>query len=155
VGIEIERKFLVADSSWRSQVDKILAYEQGYISSNSAGTVRVRIEGERARLNIKSAGLDIQRMEYEYPIPFADAREMLDTLCLYGKVSKQRHFIIQDKHTWELDEFTGKNSGLLVAEIELSSRDEKFELPDWLGEEVSADPRYLNNNLAKFPFEDW
>ena len=155
VGVEIERKYLLANNSWRESVERTLEFEQGYISSSTSGTVRARIEGDRAMLNIKSAGLDIQRMEFEYEIPLEDAREMLDTLCLHGKVSKQRHYLTLGKHTWEIDEFTGQNEGLIVAEIELSSRDENFVKPDWLGKEVSYDPRYLNNNLARSPYIDW
>ncbi len=155
MGVEIERKFLVEGDSWRQLSEQSEHYEQGYLADTGSCSVRVRLEGERARLNIKSAGLDIQRMEFEYPIPVEDAHEILEQLCGTCFVKKTRHFIKYDDLLWEVDEFLEDNAGLVVAEIELETRDQEFQRPDWLGAEVSGDPRYMNNNLAKSPFKDW
>ena len=155
MAIEIEKKFLVINDDWRNQVCRSIPFHQGYLSDNEVCSVRVRMEGNRARLTIKSAGLDIQRAEYEYDIDPADALEMLENLCLKGQVTKIRHFVEVGRHTWEIDEFNGENHGLIVAEVELGSRDEEFVKPGWVGKEVSGDPRYMNNNLAKVPFKNW
>ncbi len=152
---EIERKFLLANDSWREQADAGMAYCQGYLVGSRLASVRVRIQGERAFLNIKSATISITRQEYEYEIPVAEAREMLDTLCEKPLVEKTRYRIAQDKHTWEIDEFSGENQGLIVAEIELDDENESFEKPAWLGREVSDDVRYYNVNLVKHPYRDW
>ncbi|KAA3634370.1 MAG: CYTH domain-containing protein, partial [Proteobacteria bacterium] len=128
---------------------------QGYLAATGRCAVRVRLEGERARLNIKSAGLDIERMEYEYEIPVEDAAEIIDCLCGSEVVRKTRHYVTIGSHTYEVDEFEGENAGLVVAEVELKTRDEAFPKPAWLGEEVSGDPRYLNSNLASRPFSRW
>ncbi len=152
---EIERKFLVEGDAWREDAMRSEPMIQGYLASSSDGTVRVRLEGATAHINIKSAGLDIERREYEYVIPVDDAREILDSLCGGRVVRKTRHYCPAGAHTFEIDVFEGANQGLVVAEVELSSRDEDFERPSWLGEEVSGDARYLNNNLATRPFRDW
>ncbi len=152
---EIERKFLLANDDWRQHVEKSVAYRQGYLSSNAESSVRVRIEGEQARLNIKSATLGICRHEFEYPIPMAEAQEILDTLCRKPLVEKTRHFIHVGQHEWEIDEFRTDNTGLIVAEIELNTEDEIFETPSWLGQEVSDDPRYYNVSLVSHPYKDW
>lgn len=155
MAVEIERKFLVLDESWRAQVERSERMEQGYLAGNEACSVRVRIAGDAARLNVKSAGLDIKRQEYEYTIPVADAREMLDTLCGLRVVRKVRHYVTVDAHLFEIDEFDGDNAPLVVAEVELGHRDEEFVHPAWLGAEVSGDARYLNNNLADHPYSRW
>ncbi len=152
---EIERKFLLANDSWREQADVGMAYCQGYLVGSRLASVRVRIQGERAFINIKSATISITRQEYEYEIPVTEAREMLDTLCEKPLVEKTRYRIAQGKHTWEIDEFHGENQGLIVAEIELMDENESFEKPDWLGREVSDDVRYYNVNLVKHPYRDW
>ncbi len=154
MGIEIERKFLVLNDSWRDSADAGTAYEQGYLSTNQACSVRVRIEGDQARLNIKSATLGIVRQEFEYPIPVTEARELLDSFCP-DTVSKTRYLIPHAGKTWELDVFNKANAGLIVAEIELEHEDEQPELPDWAGKEVSGDPRYYNTELARHPFTRW
>ncbi|MDR9436924.1 MAG: CYTH domain-containing protein [Thiohalophilus sp.] len=155
MAIEIERKFLVTSDRWREQADAGQHLAQGYLIGAREASVRVRIEGERANLNIKSATLGIHRQEYEYPIPLADAREMLDTLCEKPVIEKTRYHVEHAGHTWEVDVFEGENAGLVVAEIELASESETFEQPDWLGEEVSADPRYYNVSLVKHPYKAW
>lgn len=117
--------------------------------------MRIRIEGDKANINIKSAELAMRRMEYEYPIPLKDAQEMLDKLCEKSQIDKIRHKVHIGKHVWEIDEFFGDNQGLIVAEIELASEDETFDIPEWLGAEVTQDKRYYNVNLIKHPFKDW
>jgi adenylate cyclase len=155
MAVEIERKFLLRDDRWRASVRRSERMLQGYVANNDRCAVRVRMEGDKARLNIKSAGLDIQRMEYEYDIPCSDASEIIESLCGNEVVAKTRHYVDYGHHVYEIDEFEGGNTGLLVAEVELASRDEAFERPEWLGKEVSGDPRYLNSNLARHPFCHW
>jgi len=155
MGKEIERKFLLSSSAWRQQVVRSARYRQGYLANNGHASVRVRVAGEQANINIKSATLGIERMEYEYPIPLDEAEEMLDQLCSGPLIDKVRHFVEIGDHIWEIDVFSGDNQGLEVAEIELGSSDELFERPDWLGDEVSADPRYYNVCLVDHPYKDW
>ncbi len=152
---EIERKFLVKNDGWRSQVVISSHYRQGYLTEGGTCSIRVRIDGERAFLNIKSATLGIQRSEYEYPIPLPDAEEMLDRFSIGLLIEKTRHFVDYAGHRWEIDVFEGANAGLVVAEIELQAPDEAFELPPWAGEEVSDDPRYYNVCLAHHPYTEW
>lgn len=152
---EIERKFLIRDDRWRQQADAGQRIAQGYLIGARDASVRVRIEGDQANLNIKSATLGIYRQEYEYPIPLVDAREMLDNLCEKPIIDKVRYHVSHAGHLWEIDVFEGENAGLVVAEIELDSEDEAFEQPDWLGEEVSDDVRYYNVSLVKHPYKDW
>lgn len=152
---EIERKFLLKDSSWKELADKGTHYSQGYLVGSEAASVRVRIQGERAYLNIKSATIDITRQEFEYEIPLDEASEMLNTLCEKPLIDKVRYLIKNDNHVWEIDVFSGENEGLVVAEIELSDKEESFDKPEWLGEEVSDDVRYYNVCLVKNPYKDW
>lgn len=155
MAIEIERKFLVRSDEWRKAADTGVAFRQGYLIGAKQASVRVRIEGERANLNIKGATLGVRRLEFEYPIPLADAREMLDTLCEQPLIEKIRYTLHHGAHRWEIDCFTGDNAGLVVAEIELSDEDEPFQRPDWLGEEVSGDARYYNVSLVQHPYRSW
>jgi adenylate cyclase len=155
MGKEIERKFLVADDTWREQVHRSVDMRQGYLCSGKGASVRARISGDEAYLNIKSAVPGIERIEFEYAIPRADADRMLATLCPHPLIEKTRHYIRCGRHTWEVDVFGGANQGLIIAEIELGDVDEQFERPAWLGQEVSGDPRYYNNRLAEHPFKDW
>ncbi len=155
MAIEIERKFLVRNDDWRARADAGEIYRQGYLSHDPHRSVRVRIAGERAELNIKSAITPIRRLEYEYSIPLADAREMLDLLCDDERVDKVRYHVRHGQHVWEVDVFEGANAGLVLAEIELGDENESFEKPPWLGEEVSNDPRYFNMNLARHPWTRW
>lgn len=157
---EIERKFLLKDDSWRAQADVGTPMRQGYLIAASAqqqpkASVRVRIAGEEANLNIKSATLGVTRQEYEYPIPLHEANEMLDTLADGPLIEKTRYHVPHGGHTWEIDVFSGDNAGLVVAEVELAAADEPFQRPPWLGEEVSDDPRYYNVCLVQHPFKDW
>lgn len=155
MGIEIERKFLVISDAFRAEAERSKAYRQGYMVGGGLASVRVRISGDEARLNIKSATLGVTRQEYEYPLPIEDARHMLDELCAKPLIEKVRHYVRHGAHLWEVDVFEGDNAGLVVAEIELGAVDEAFERPAWLGDEVSDDPRYYNSNLGKHPYKDW
>ena len=152
---EIERKFLLKDDSWKEFSDEGTKYSQGYLVGSEEASVRVRVQGERAFLNMKSATIDITRQEFEYEIPLNEAIEMLNNLCDKPLISKTRYHVKIDKHLWEIDVFDGDNNGLIVAEIELKNEDEFFSKPDWLGEEVSDDARYYNTCLVKHPFKDW
>jgi adenylate cyclase len=152
---EIERKFLLKESSWKDLADGGTHYSQGYLVGSKHASVRVRIQGERAFLNIKSATIDITRQEFEYEIPLEEANEMLKTLCEKPLIDKVRYLLKNENHVWEIDVFSGDNKGLIVAEIELNSKDENFDKPDWLGDEVSDDARYYNVSLVKHPFKDW
>lgn len=155
MAIEIERKFLLRDESWRDVADSGTRFRQGYLIGAERASVRVRIEGDKANLNIKSATLGIHRQEYEYPIPLEEAEELLDTLCEQPQISKTRYLLPYGEHTWEIDVFDGDNEGLIVAEVELESENESFERPAWLGEEVSGDTRYYNVCLVKHPYKAW
>jgi adenylate cyclase len=154
VGVEIERKFLLQGDGWRNQGQATLL-RQGYLNSHKDRTVRVRIAGDEAFLTIKSRNVGASRGEWEYPIPVAEAAELLDGLCEQPLIEKIRHRIPQGQHVWEVDEFLGVNAGLVVAEIELGSEDEAFDKPDWVGEDVTGDVRYLNSNLIKQPYTTW
>lgn len=151
---EIERKFLVTGDTWRSLAVGV-RYSQGYITASPRRTVRVRVRGEQAYLTIKGETRGISRAEYEYAIPLQDALEMLQTLCDPPLIEKTRYRIDLEGLVWEVDEFAGENQGLIMAEVELQDADQAIDLPDWIGLEVSDDPRYYNSNLAKHPFRQW
>lgn len=151
---EIERKFLVNGDKWRTLGTGII-YCQGYIRTTNETTVRIRIVGERGYLTIKGLTVGTSRPEFEYPIPIEDAREMLNTLCERPLIEKIRFRIEQGGLIWEVDEFLGENQGLIIAEVELTDENQVIELPDWIGAEVSNEPRYFNANLAKHPFNKW
>lgn len=152
---EVERKFLVKGDAWRGQVQRAVRYRQGYLNEAEKCSIRIRVGGDGAFLNIKSATLGIQRQEYEYPIPLDDANEMLDQFCQGALVEKTRHYVLDQGRTWEVDVFEGDNAGLVVAEIELEDEAEQFPLPAWAAEEVSHDPRYYNVCLVRHPFKNW
>ncbi|NYE59006.1 adenylate cyclase [Duganella sp. 1224] len=154
MGVEIERKFLLSGDGWM-QLGEPVFFRQGYLSSNKERVVRVRIEGDRAVITIKGANRGATRGEWEYEIPVADAAELLDGLCEQPLIEKYRRRIAFAGNVWEVDEFLGVNAGLVVAEIELQSEDQQFDKPDWIGEEVTSDLRYLNSNLIKKPFTTW
>lgn len=161
MGIEIERKFLLGSDDWRDAASRSERIAQGYLVGAKAlrdgtalASVRVRRIGEHAWLNIKSAQLGIERAEYEYPIPLADAEQMLATLC-DGVLEKIRHHVVVDGVLFEVDEFFGDNAGLVVAEVELPSQDAAFPRPAWLGREVSHLARYYNVNLIAHPYGQW
>ena len=153
MGIEIERKFLLRGADWRAQARDRTRMVQGYLGGEHC-SVRVRIEDAAASLNVKSRELGARRLEFEYPLPLADAEDMLRRFCPQ-RVEKWRHRIVAGTHVWEIDEFLGENAGLLVAEIELRAEDEPFERPPWLGDEVTGQARYYNLNLATTPYARW
>ncbi len=150
---EIERKFLVTGHGWRG--GQFSDYRQGYLSIDKERNVRVRIAGSEAFITIKGITHNVSRPEYEYAIPVADAEEMLDSLCLQPLITKRRYRIEHRGMTWEVDEFTGSNSGLVVAEIELEHEEQSFEAPDWIGDEVTNDSRYYNASLVDAPYSSW
>jgi adenylate cyclase len=154
MGVEIERKFLVVDDAWRGSIESRRDYKQGYLAIDEGTTVRVRTDGGRAWLTIKGRGQGITRPEFEYKIPVAEAAKLL-ALCQGRLVEKARHLVPDGDLVWEIDEFSGSNAGLIVAEIELPNEAVSFPHPSWLGQEVTADPRYLNANLAVHPFGHW
>jgi adenylate cyclase len=155
VGIEIEYKFLVKNDNWRENAGEGLFYRQGFIASDATGMVRVSLTDDKSWLTIKRAKTPIHRLEYEYPLPRHDAEEMLRDACLPGNIVKQRYRLPHAGHVWEIDVFAAENAGLVVAEIELSSAGEAFERPDWLGKDISTDPRYFAMNLARHPYRAW
>ncbi|MCG6935065.1 MAG: CYTH domain-containing protein [Proteobacteria bacterium] len=155
MGIEIERKFLVTDDSWRGNAGPGIPMQQGYLVAAKLASVRVRVEGKQARLNIKSMTLGVRRQEFEYVIPLHDARTLLKTLCEKPLIEKVRYPVRYAGKTWEIDVFEGENTGLIVAELELKHESEPFEKPPWLGGEVSHDPRYYNTCLVRHPYRDW
>jgi len=151
---EIERKFLVAGTEWKSQA-KGRRIRQGYLSVDPARNVRVRVAGDQAWLTIKGVTTGVSRAEYEYPIPPEDADKLLETMCLQPLIDKTRYTLCDAGQRWEIDEFHGANAGLVIAEIELDKEDQAFDRPAWLGAEVSDDPRYYNANLLRHPFRNW
>lgn len=152
---EIERKFLVT-GDFRNENGKATRIIQGYLSSVPERTVRIRIRGAKGYMTIKGPGnaTGLMRYEWEKEIPVAEAEELL-TICEPGVIDKTRYEIIKGNHVFEVDEFYGENTGLILAEIELSSEDEEFERPQWLGDEVTGDSRYFNSELIKNPFRKW
>ncbi|GAB4361188.1 MAG: CYTH domain-containing protein [Gammaproteobacteria bacterium] len=155
MGIEIERKFLIRDASWRDGIERSERFEQGYLATGEQATARVRVACDRAWLTIKGRKAGISRREFEYAIPVADGRQMLEELCGGRVVVKTRHWVNYRGRVWEVDEFEGENTGLVLAEAELASPDETIEPPPWIGEEVSDDPRYYNAYLAEHPYKTW
>jgi adenylate cyclase len=151
---EIERKFLIAGEGWRGLTEGVF-YRQGYLCSGPERSVRVRIAGDHGYLTVKGATTGATRNEYEYEIPLADARDMLDILCPQPQIEKKRYTIVHQGSTWEIDEFFGLNRGLIVAEIELEREDQFFARPAWLGSEVTGDVRYYNAMLCTHPYSLW
>ncbi|HHH12644.1 MAG TPA: CYTH domain-containing protein [Thiolapillus brandeum] len=155
MAVEIERKFLLASDAWRDRVEHSMEMKQGYLSRDAQSSVRVRICEGRAQLGVKSTRDGIYRLEYEYEIPLEEAEELLRLVAHRPIIHKTRHILHHAGHRWEIDEFHGENAGLVVAEVELASREEPFEKPAWLGREVSTDARYYNSNLSKVPYSAW
>src|SRR5690606_34468781 len=139
----------------RGAVRRSAEMRQGYLAGGANVSVRVRISGDEARLNMKSGGMVAVRREYEYAIPLADAQELLDEVCAGPLVEKTRHWVEHEGHEWEIDEFAGPNRGLVVAELELDDEHETFARPPWLGPEVTHLPRYYNVNLVRHPYSEW
>ncbi len=156
MAVEIERKFLTLNDSWRAHPssDGGVRYTQGYLNRDKNRTVRVRVAGAQGWLTIKGISAGASRAEFEYPIPLADAQALL-TLCDTPLIDKTRHTLTHADTVWEVDEFHGDNAGLVVAEVELTSEDQAFARPDWLGDEVTHDARYFNSALIAHPFTRW
>ena len=151
---EIERKFLLRNEGWRGLIPG-KTYVQGYLTAGGKCCVRVRIAENAATLSIKSVTTGAGCSEFEYAIPLEDAKYMLTTLVRAPLIEKTRYTVEHKGFFWEIDEFHGENQGLIVAEIELEHEDQAFEKPDWVGEEVTGDPRYYNVNLARVPYGKW
>ena len=150
--VEIERKYLVIGDKWKQ--GKPVRICQGYLNRDKERTVRVRISGEKAFLTIKGVNIGATCAEYEYEIPVSHAEALLK-ICDGPVLEKNRYVVVFDNMKWEVDEFLGENEGLIVAEVELTSTDQSFNCPQWLGREVTDDPRYYNSNLCIHPFRKW
>lgn len=152
--IEIERKFLLRNDSWKGQAEEGVLLIQGYLNTEKERTVRVRIYGEQGFLTIKGKSEGLTRLEFEYEIPKQDVLALLP-LCETPPIEKYRYLIRRGALVWEIDEFFGANAGLTLAEVELESEEQEINLPDWVGAEVSQDARYFNSSLSKQPFGEW
>jgi CYTH domain-containing protein len=154
MGREIERKFLVDTGRWQPP-ERGVAIRQGFIPTLGHTVVRIRRAGGEAFLTVKGEGSGFVRSEFEYPIPAADADQMLEELCSRPFIDKTRYIVNFSGKTWEVDVFHRENQGLVIAEIELDEEGEQVKLPPWVTREVTDDPRYLNANLAKHPYGEW
>ena len=152
--VEIERRFLLADDSWREVADEPLVLQQGYLSVEKERTIRVRIIGSQAWLTLKGYISDMTRSEFEYEIPLAHAQAMMADMCPF-KVEKYRYRVEFEGFVYEIDEYFGDNAPLIVAEIELPSEDTEFPKPSWLGKEITADGKFTNAYLSKHPYSSW
>ncbi len=146
--MEIERKFLLKNDEWRKSVTSRIHIKQGYICTEFERIVRIRITDSKAYITIKGKGM-LTRPEFEYEIPVKDAEEMYSIFCQKANLEKYRHIVFFKNHKWEIDEFAGRHQGLVFAEVELQSEDEKIEFPDWIGKEITDEPQYYNSNLVK------
>ena len=155
MGLEIERKFLPADDSWKRSAEGRTLYRQSYVPTENGVTFRIRRAGEKGFLTLKGLSRGTVRDECEYPIPAADADDMLEKFCLRPLVEKYRYRVFFEGWLWEIDEFLGENEGLVLAEIELDSPDSLFPHPPWLGREVTGIPSYYNSYLQAHPFRSW
>ncbi len=156
MALEIERKFLVTDDSYKAMAFRSDRIAQGYLCREGGNSTRVRVRGDKGYLTIKGPSMDggLSRFEWEKEIPESEAWELLK-LCHGGIIDKTRHLVKCGNHTFEVDEFHGDNDGLVVAEVELENADETFERPPFLGKEVTGDKRYYNSSLTRFPFKCW
>ncbi|MBJ6726997.1 CYTH domain-containing protein [Geomesophilobacter sediminis] len=152
---EIERKFLLKDESWRNHAGKGTHLRQGYLCLDKGRVVRVRTKETAAFLTIKGERQGISASEFEYPLPLADAEELLRDICVQPVIEKIRYEIVHEGFTWEVDEFFGENEGLFIAEVELESEEQRPPHPPWVGAEVSDDRRYSNASLVTHPYREW
>ena len=155
---ETERKFLLKNDSWRKAAVSCTLIRQAYahFQKNSRMTLRIRMtDDDQAYLTLKGPVSGCSRPDFEYPVPFREAQEILKVFCESGRVEKYRYQVPFGSHVWEVDEFLGDNAGLIMAEIELSSPNEEFERPGWLGREVTGEVRFYNSHLLEYPFRDW
>jgi adenylate cyclase len=155
MGKEIERKYLVQSDAWRDRVQSTEHYQQGYLSTEEERSVRVRVGKRKAFFTIKGKATGQTRAEFEYPLPLKDANQLLEHLCVKPLITKTRHTVQANGLTWEIDEFSGENSPLILAELETKSDQAPKQKPPWVGEEVTHDPRYLNINLVAHPYSMW
>lgn len=155
MALEIERKFLVVGDAWRAAASRRIRMRQGYLTREGPSSVRIRLTGDEARFNLKSAEVGTSRLEFDWEVPRADAEQILDRLCHRPLIEKVRHLVTVGDHLWEVDEFEGDNAGLVVAEVELAAADEAFERPSWLGREVTHERRYYNQALVEHPYRAW
>lgn len=154
MGTEIERKFLLKNDAWRSLATGT-RYRQGYLNRSKECTVRIRTTDGNAYLTIKGPSTGATRIEYEYAIPESDAKSLLDNFCEKPIIEKIRYKIDFGGRVWEVDEFLSENTGLIVAELEMESEDQYFEKPEWIGDEVTGDPKYYNASLVTHPYLKW
>ncbi len=154
MGMEIERKFLVSNDDWKPLVANSFSIKQGYLNLDPERTVRVRITEDRAHITIKGKTNGISRAEFEYQIPLQDGEQLI-LLSEGVLIEKVRHEVKYEDNIWEIDVFLGRNKGLVMAEIELTSENQTFKIPPWIGKEVSADTRYYNANLVRHPYLNW
>lgn len=151
---EIEHKFLLKTDAWRAQAQRSRRMTQGYLATGGRVSVRIRIAGDDAWLNMKTGRIAASRQEYEYAIPVDEARELL-ALADGPLIDKTRHYVERDGMTWEIDEFHGDNAGLIVAELELTHEGQPFARPDWIGKDVTQLARYYNVSLVRHPYRSW
>ncbi len=154
MGLEIGKKFLIKADTWRAGVHTAIEIKQGYLNSEVERIVRVRIFGDKGFLTIKGKNENLTRKEFEYNIPLNEAYSLLG-LCEKPLIEKTRHLYLHHGNNWEIDVFKGENEGLIIAEIELSSEDQEFKIPKWIGEEISTDSKYYNSSLIANPFVNW
>ncbi len=155
VALEIERRFLVRNDEWRRGADIGREICEGYLTGSSNSSVRIRIGADQPSITVEGAATGIIRQEFEYPVPATDAEQMIDQLCTGCMVRKCRYRLFFDLDLWEIDVYQGDNQGLVLAEIELRSAGQTILRPDWLGDEVSSDPRYFSVRLATTPWRRW
>jgi adenylate cyclase len=155
MGIEIERKFLVNNQSWRDLVETSRPCTQGYVNLTGNGSIRIRMIGDKGFLTLKGPREGIRRSEFEYEIPIADATRLLESFFDAAVIKKIRHELTHEGNLWEIDEFLDGNKGLTLAEVELESEHQTVILPDWVGKDVSEDERFFNAHLAKHPVSSW
>ncbi len=154
MGKEIERKFLLKSDSWKEgAVGEV--FRQGYLPTRDKCVVRIRVAGDKAYLTIKGKNAGISRLEFEYSIPISEAEVLLNDMCETPIIEKTRYNVEHKGFLWEVDVFSGENEGLILAEVELETEEQQVKLPEWIGEEVSEDPRYYNSNLVKHPYSNW
>lgn len=151
---EIEKKYRVQNDEWRALAKGIL-YRQGYLADVGKSAVRVRVIENQGFLTIKEKRAGIKRLEYEYAIPLQEANEMLEQLCHQPIIEKYRYQIPLENVVWEVDEFLGANAGLIVAEVELESEEQRLSIPSWVGKEITEDQKYYNANLNHYPYSQW
>ncbi len=154
MGKEIEKKFLVKGTNWKNLAEGIV-YRQAYLSTKKENVVRVRIVGDKGYLTVKGLNLGVSRLEYEYEIPIIDAKEILNNLCKKPIIEKKRYKIKFEGLMWEVDEFLGKNKGLIIAEVELSYETQEIKKPVWIGREVTSESKFFNSNLVSNPYSKW